>query len=275
MTTTTLYRGALGCAGRNWLVFPLAPLSKLPLIPKAEGGRGFHDATTDPAQIRAWWERCPRAGIGIRTGPTSGLLVLDVDGEVGRQSLRRLEDIYGELPVTLTARTGRGGRHDYFVCPDADLRNSAGRLGDGIDTRCSGGYVVAPPTPVKTGRYEWLNRGTALAAPPRWLVEKLTRKVTVNMVEVPRDLALNIANRVLRDRAEAVMSARAGTRNHTLNRSAFVCGQFVAAGVLDEAEVEAVLLDAARRAGLGDGEIVGTLASGLSAGIANPRAVSA
>lgn len=273
--TKTLYASALGYIGRGWAVFPLAPLSKLPLIPKAEGGRGFHDAATNPAQIQAWWERCPRAGIGIRTGPASGLLVLDVDGEVGQESLRRLEDIYGKLPVTLTARTGRGGRHAYFVCPDGDLRNSAGRLGDGLDTRAAGGYVVAPPTPVKTGRYEWLNPGTALAVPPRWLVGKLTRKATVNMVEVPRDLALNIANRVLRERAEAVMSARAGTRNDTLNRSAFVCGQIIAAGVLDEREVESVLLESARRAGLADAEIIPTLASGLAAGRANPRAVSA
>lgn len=273
--TKTHYASALGYAGRGWLVFPLSPRTKLPLIPKSEGGRGFHDASLDPALIQSWWARCPRAGVGVRTGPASGLLVLDVDGEVGRESLRRLEAVHGKLPVTLTARTGRDGRHAYFVSPVDDLGNSAGRLGEGLDTRCEGGYVVAPPTPVASGRYEWLNPGTPLAAPPAWLVEKLTRKATVNTVGVPRDLALNIASRVLRERAEAVMGARVGTRNDTLNRCAFVCGQFIAAGALDEGEVEAVLLEAARRAGLADAEIVATLASGLAAGIANPRAVSA
>jgi hypothetical protein len=49
----------------GWPVFPLAARSKVPLIPKDKGGNGFHDATTDEAQIVAWWSQYPEANIGI------------------------------------------------------------------------------------------------------------------------------------------------------------------------------------------------------------------
>jgi hypothetical protein len=40
--------------------------------------------------------------------------------------------------------TGGGGRQLYFRMPLLELRNSAGKLGDNLDTRGEGGYVVAP-----------------------------------------------------------------------------------------------------------------------------------
>ena len=36
-------------------VFPCVPGGKRPLT-----GHGFHDATTDTAQIRTWWQRWPQ-----------------------------------------------------------------------------------------------------------------------------------------------------------------------------------------------------------------------
>src|SRR3954453_18758431 len=68
---------ALAYAERGWPVFPLRPREKVPLIAKAAGGNGVHDATTDLDQISAWWTRCPRANIGLAAGPA--FWVLDVD----------------------------------------------------------------------------------------------------------------------------------------------------------------------------------------------------
>ncbi|NLE94727.1 MAG: bifunctional DNA primase/polymerase, partial [Dehalococcoidia bacterium] len=56
-----LKRAALSYAARGWAVFPLAPNGKLPLIAKERGGRGVHDATTDPKQIATWWDQTPEA----------------------------------------------------------------------------------------------------------------------------------------------------------------------------------------------------------------------
>jgi hypothetical protein len=56
-----------------------------------------------------------------------------------------------------------------------------------------------------------------------------------------------------------------------LNRAAFNLGQLVAAGLLDAADVQVVLLAAALEAGNPEAKARATIASGLSAGAAKPR----
>jgi hypothetical protein len=47
---------------------------------------GVKDATTNRAQILAWWTRHPQANIGLATGHLFD--VLDVDGPAGAQAIR-------------------------------------------------------------------------------------------------------------------------------------------------------------------------------------------
>ena len=54
---------ALEYASGRMPVFPCNPLDKKPLT-----AHGFKDATTDEAQIRAWWTRWPNAMVGAPTG---------------------------------------------------------------------------------------------------------------------------------------------------------------------------------------------------------------
>ncbi len=124
----------------NWPVFPVAT-NKRPLTE-----HGLKDASTDVEQIREWWTRRPDAGIAVRTGSESDLVVLDVDGEAGADSLHELERRHGELPETSARETGGGGEHYYFTHPGGEIRNSAGKLGPGLDIRADGGYVVCPPS---------------------------------------------------------------------------------------------------------------------------------
>jgi hypothetical protein len=59
----------------NWPVFPVsADGQKRPLVKDWP-----NVASTDPAQIEAFWRRFPRAFVAIPTGPRSGVVVLDVD----------------------------------------------------------------------------------------------------------------------------------------------------------------------------------------------------
>ncbi len=276
--SNTFLRAALAQAERGRLVFPLGVGSKLPKIPKSAGGRGFHDATTDPDQIRAWWERWLRANLGIHTGRASNLVVLDVDPRHrGDQSLEALEAKYGQLPDTLRVRTAGDGDHYYFAFPDVALRNSASVLDDGLDIRAEGGYVVAPPSIVGGRAYTWLDEWghdlTPVAPMPGWLVRLLrkpaARTVNSRPVSVPADAAARISSTILADRARQVATAPERRRNNTLNVAAYVLGTLI--GSLDESEVWGVLTDAARRAGLDDREIAATIASGLSAGMARRR----
>lgn len=79
--------------------------------------------------------------VGIQTGRRSRLLVVDLDGEAALQWWSNHRDA---LPPTYTVRTRReNGRHLYYTLPvGVELRNSAGKIADGVDIRASGGFVV-------------------------------------------------------------------------------------------------------------------------------------
>jgi hypothetical protein len=69
---------------------------------------GIYGASTDSALITVWRTQWPDANIGIATGSVSGIFVLDVDGDIGKASLRALDAQHGPLPKTVTVKTGKG-----------------------------------------------------------------------------------------------------------------------------------------------------------------------
>lgn len=171
---SSMLNAALAAAKRGWAVFPLHPKSKAPY----KGSHGVNDATTDETQIRQWWKQTPSANIALTCGEASGVFVLDVDPRNGGDaSLAALEVESGNLPVTVESATGGGGRHLLFRHPGGHVRNSAGKLGKGLDIRGEGGYIVMPPSVHPSGAlYGWKRcpDAIALADAPAWLLDKLT-----------------------------------------------------------------------------------------------------
>lgn len=157
---------ALDLTKRGFHVFPIKPGAKDPPLVKWKTG-----ATNDPNKIRCLWADYPAANIGVATGP-SGLFVVDVDvrdGKPGEQSLDFLELDWGELPPTLTARTASGGRHLYFK---GAVKSRNGYLGEGVDAKSLGGYVVAPGSRLEDGgQYQWEEPDALIADAPEWLVK--------------------------------------------------------------------------------------------------------
>jgi hypothetical protein len=156
-----LIEAAVAYAGRGFPVFPCN--AKVPLTE-----HGFQDASTDSEAVLAWWTRWPEANIGMPTGETSGVVVLDVDVQHGGAgTLAKLEREHGRLPATVEVLTPSGGRHYWFS--HRPLKSTAGTLGEGVDTR--GGYVVLPPSVGENGRpYKFLHRRDR-AELPDWIVE--------------------------------------------------------------------------------------------------------
>lgn len=241
-------------------VFPLQVRGKVPLT-----SHGLDDATRDALTIESWWGRWPEANIAIRTGD---LVVVDED-QPG--ALARLAAEHGEsIPETRIAKTGKG-RHYYFTQPPGQrIRNTAGKLAPGIDTRGDGGYVVAPPSVHPDGgTYSW--ESTAQPAPfPAWMAALLA-----NREPRPREPFLGrstpYGQRALEAEHHAVATAAEGTRNDRLNTAAYSLGQLVAGGELDEQDARVSLEAAARACGLPDREALQTINSGLNAGLADPR----
>lgn len=140
---------------------------------------GVKDASGDPAVIRAWWKRWPDANVALACGEPSGVDVLDVDARhFGNETLWQLERKYGELPTTVTSLTGGGGSHLFFA-HRAGLKNMIGELGEGLDLKTTGGYVVlAPSMHVSGRRYCWEGSSrpdeTPVAPFPEWLITLAT-----------------------------------------------------------------------------------------------------
>lgn len=91
---------ALKCASQGFVVLPLQPNGKEPLCDRELGlTHGVKDATNDPKLIRKIWQKYPDANIGIATG-ASGLLVIDIDGDLGKESFYELVEELDDLPDT-------------------------------------------------------------------------------------------------------------------------------------------------------------------------------
>jgi hypothetical protein len=138
---------------------------------------GYLDATVRVPQVRRWWARREDALIAIPTGRVSNLVVLDVDGDDGRDALHDLERRYGPLPVTAIATTPGGGEHYYFRHPGVEVRCSVSKIGRHLDVRGDGGYAIVPPSRLPDGRrYEFDRRGM-VAPVPAWLLGLMTASV--------------------------------------------------------------------------------------------------
>jgi hypothetical protein len=149
---------ALRLAELGFRVLPLDGKKPLTL-------HGVCDASSDARQIRRWWQKHPRANVGIAGG--GGIVIVDVD------SGRRVD-----FPATVEARTGRG-RHLFFRTK-AKLGNTARRLASDIDTRGEGGYVVAAPSVHPSGKlYLWTRSPWRfkMAELPKAIEDKLTPSV--------------------------------------------------------------------------------------------------
>src|SRR5690242_2109256 len=127
MTASPLGAAALAYAGHGWPVFPLKPRDKIPLIPKAAGGNGVHDATTDTEQITAWWTAHPDANIGLAAGVAFWVLDADYKGFFtdepdGADTIAVLQHRFGRLPPTTRQYTGGMGWQLFFQ-PDTRIKN--------------------------------------------------------------------------------------------------------------------------------------------------------
>jgi len=155
---------------KGWSVFPLAPRQKIPAC-----AGGFLASSLDVDVVDKLWANRIDCNIGIATGERSGLFVLDIDGPAGEESLKALQEKYGSLPATRISYTGKG-RHILFQMPHTPIRNSAGKLGKGLDIRANGGYIVAPPSIHPNGSiYQWSGDDPVSDA-PEWLIKLLTQQ---------------------------------------------------------------------------------------------------
>ncbi len=266
---------ALSLASKGKPVFPCG-INKRPLT-----SHGFKDATTDPDAIREMFSRPGVAGIGVPTGPVSGLLVIDRDvknGVDGIAACRELETDLGQLPETLQQRTGSGGDQLFFACPSGvGIPCSAGKVGPGIDIRSAGGYVVVPPSRNEAGAYIWLNRLQPAQLPQKW-IDHLARKPRPEQPG-PRPTftasqSTRYAEKALKDECGILADTPEGQRHGQLFKSVAAIGGLIAGGELLEQEARAAILAAVASWGTGaefEDKTLDTIEDALEKGMSEPR----
>jgi hypothetical protein len=165
-------KAALAYASFGIPVFPLVPRDKVPLISKTDGGRGYLDATTDPATIREWWQQEPNANVGARPGPK--YIVADCDSHDAIVAAREFELLDRPTLTTITAR----GAHFWFRLPKGVVigNGSPWKKSHGIDVRSDAGYVVVPPSIHPSGfAYRFEGALDQIAPLPSWAVDTILK----------------------------------------------------------------------------------------------------
>ncbi len=293
---------ALDYAARGLPVFPCNPTPTKPKAKTPLTAHGFKDATTNPDQIRAWWQQWPSALIGGAMGSASGLFAVDPDvpkepGDPdGLAAWNTLAEQHGGVPPTHAHETPSGGRHVLFAYPEGRrITNKEGALkGTGINVRGEGGYIIMAPSQMADGRaYRVADEFDfwTFAAAPEWLLHLITAEPEKTEEPRPdpgpqsedrgsrRDAAIERYVRAAVDReCAAVTRCGGGGRNNQLNTSAFNLGTLVGANVLGSSEATRQLYAAADTAGLvkedGRRAVMATIESGMTKGAAKPRDMS-
>lgn len=183
---------ALDAASRGFWVSPVLPwpLGEAGSEGKTPAVKFKEWATRDPEKIKAWWSRTEpktnkkygeyvpaECNIGIYTGKFAedkALLVVDVDckkGKDGNAELLRLELDDKDLPHTAETKTPNRGRHILLVVDEA-RKQGTDTLGEGIDTRSAGGFIVAPGSTLGPDMppYQWAN-DLPPATAPQWVLD--------------------------------------------------------------------------------------------------------
>jgi hypothetical protein len=239
LATATPGAVAYACTKLGFRVFPLRTDTGTPAFTEWP-----ERATRDFGQIQAWWTgNYAPCGVGIATGPESGIWVLDIDVKDadGFGSLRDLTRKHGgsvdDFTRTMTVRTPSGGAHVYFRWDEASgteggVRNSSKQLAPGLDVRGIRGYVRAP----EVGAYRLIERDgrkiTTLTSAPEWLIPlcKKRRSASVDPMtnaDVRARMGAGGARWAKYEASESVRKlarSAAGTRNDMLNRTAFRLG---------------------------------------------------
>jgi hypothetical protein len=236
----------------RWPVFPCGD-DKAPCISKREGRNGFHDATTDPAQIVRLFSHSRAALIGIPTGEISGTDVLDID--VKHEIAAKWWTVASKrAPSTRTYQTRSGGLHVYFQHAPG-ICNTQSKLAHGVDSRGDGGYAIfwyssgfecvdhSPPAPWPT----WL-RDCLLWRPPKG-------------VPPPNVTSPKHADKAIEGVLRHISTAREGERNAVLFWGACRLRDRVEAGQIGQGEAKTLLVNSARSIGLQDVEAQRTVSS--------------
>lgn len=136
--------------------------------------KSYQEKKADIHTLEMWFDgRFKDYNLGVVTGKISGnVFVVDVDigpGKPGPDTLDDLQMANEDLPQTMEQITGSGGRHYFYRAAEGEeILTGKNTLGDGIDTRGEGGFVVVAPSTHKSGN-DYVVNAYDIEDTPDWL----------------------------------------------------------------------------------------------------------
>ena len=261
-----LPRAATVLATSGVPVFPCVPGGKRPLTE-----HGFHEASTDLAQVGEWWRRWPAANIGMPTGRASGLEVIDVDRKAAGTGFPAFDRVHraglggGWVAVV---RTPSGGVHVYYPADPGRPQSSWQAAPARIDFRGEGGYVIVPPSVIVTGE---LRAGYSLAGEPKRGAAPVDAGAVRDLIDPrPEPQTVRARGELRREDAERLAAWVALRGEGERNRGLFWAACRLAEAGVDPAVAQESLGPAAEHAGLPSREVAVTIRSAYRAALAVP-----
>lgn len=209
---------------------PLAPNTKIPLIPLSQGGHGYKNSTSDKAILSKMFSNCPQANLCLRLD-TSHLIMVDVDLHTeqanGFKTLTELNKKGMKLPDdTYIESTPHDGLHYYFKAevPIHDISKAfSENSGVEIHTRFSSVY----PSEIDGKQYEPLDGRTFadIKPAPQWLLDYINQQAQTKKPFITARYRDKLYTGKLLD--EFVNGASSGNRNAFLTR---IAGKMFAVG---------------------------------------------
>ena len=150
-------------------------------------------ATSDPQQIEMWWSAQPNANVGVRLGPTSGIVDIEYDDQVGLDTARRL----GLNQIATPTYTSHRSTHRLFQSPTEVLSTKAVEKRAGLEIRLGvstkGSQSVFPPSIHNSGvMYAWSQRLSPADVPiaplPHCIIDLLRNNEQTTIFEVEGSL---------------------------------------------------------------------------------------
>lgn len=144
---------------------------------------GFKSASKDIEKIKQMWAGRVGLNVGIATGPSSGVFVVDCDSQEAFDELGKLIC----LPKTLTVKTGRG-YHLYFKWDASNPVKNGTKIRENIDIRGDGGYVAGAGSVHANGVvYSFINPIEEIASAPQDLYDLLKKDFVQPQLNINTD----------------------------------------------------------------------------------------
>lgn len=160
---------------------PLAPNTKIPLIPLSQGGHGYKNSTNDKAKLNKMFSNTPKANLCLRLD-TSHLIMVDVDLHTkeanGKETLLKLAKQNMVLPSNgYVESTPHNGLHYYFKVdvPVHDIQQAFGK-NSGIEIHTLSSSIY--PSEIAGKQYEPLDGHTLedVKPAPKWLLDYINQQ---------------------------------------------------------------------------------------------------